>query len=60
MIDGKRGGEARGRDIGKRARLRTVGGGIGGREDRSRGGRQAERHDEAKRFGASEWYRCSS
>ena len=54
------GGEARGRDIGKRARLRTVGGDIGGREDRSKSGRQAGRHDEAKRFGVSEWCRCSS
>ena len=32
-------GEARGRDIGKRARLRTVGGDIGG--GRSKSGRQA-------------------
>ena len=30
MIDGKRGGEARGRDKGKGARLRTVGGGYRG------------------------------
>ena len=34
-------------------------GGIGG-EDRSKSGRQAGRHDEAKRFGVSEWYGCSS
>ena len=40
------------------ARLRTVGGYRG--EDRSKSGRQAGRHDEAKRFGVSEWYGCSS
>ena len=51
------GGEARGRDIGKGARLRTVGGYRG---DRSKSGRQVGRHDEAKRFGVSEWYGCSS
>ena len=45
-------GEARGRDKGKEARLRTVGGYRG--EDRSKSGRQAGRHDEAKRFGVSE------
>ena len=28
--------------------------------DRSKSGRQAGRHDEAKRFGVSEWYGCSS
>ena len=53
------GGEARGRDIGKGARLRTVGGYRGG-GDRSKSGRQAGRHDEAKRFGVSEWCGCSS
>ena len=69
MIDGKRGGEwcgiqsvqrrrGTGRDIGKGARLRTVGGYRG--KDRSKSGRQAGRHDEAKRFGVSEWCRCSS
>ena len=52
------GGEARGRDKGKGARLRTAGGYRG--EDRSKSGRQAGRHDEAKRFGVSEWCRCSS
>ena len=36
-------------------------GDIGGGERRQgRGGRQAGRHDEAKRFGVSEWYGCSS
>ena len=70
MIDGKRGGEwcgiqsvqrRRGTGKGQRegARLRTVGGDIGGR-DRSKSGRQAGRHDEAKRFGVSEWCGCSS
>ena len=68
MIDGKRGGEwcsiqsvqrRRGTGKGQRegARLRTVGGYRG---DRSKSGRQAGRHDEAKRFGVSEWCRCSS
>ena len=47
-----------GRDKGRGARLRTVGGYRG--EDRSKSGRQAGRHDEAKRFGVSEWYGCSS
>ena len=47
-----------GRDKGKGARLRTVGGYRG--KDRSKSGRQAGRHDEAKRFGVSEWCRCSS
>ena len=42
------GGEARGRDIGKGARLRTVGGYRG--EDRSGSGRQARR---AKKFGVA-------
>lgn len=42
-------GEARG----KGARLRTVGGDIGG-------GEKAGRHDEAKRFGVAWWCRCSS
>ena len=71
MIDGKRrrrvvqhpgrttAAKHGGRDKGKGARLRTVGGNIR-REDRGRGGRQAGRHDEAKRFGVSEWYGCSS
>ena len=71
MIDGKQlqggaasrtynGGEVRGRDKGKGARLRTVGGYRGEkREGRSRGWK-ADRHDEAKRFGVSEWYGCSS
>ena len=69
MIDGKRGGEwcsiqsvqrRRGTGKGQReeARLRTVGGYRG--EDRSKSGRQAGRHDEAKRFGVSEWCGCSS
>ena len=35
------------------------GGGYRG-EDRSKSGRQAGRHDEAKRFGVSEWCGCSS
>ena len=48
-----------GRDKGKGARLRTVGGYRGG-EDRSKSGRQTGRHDEAKRFGVSEWCGCSS
>ena len=75
MIDGKQlqggaasrahnGGErARhgGRDKGKGARLRTVGGGdIGGGERRQEQGWKAGRHDEAKRFGVSEWCGCSS
>ena len=47
-----------GRDKGKRARLRTVGDIRG--EDRGKSGRQAGRHDEAKRFGVSEWCGCSS
>ena len=34
-------------------------GDIGGK-DRSKSGRQAGRHDEAKRFGVSEWCGCSS
>ena len=38
MIDGKRGGEARGRDIGKGARLRTVGGGYRGRREKTGAG----------------------
>ena len=48
-----------GRDIGKGARLRTVGGDIGG-EKRQKQGRKAGRRDEAKTFGVSEWYGCSS
>ena len=48
-----------GRDKGKGARPRTVGGYRGERRQ-GRGGRQAGRHDEAKRFGVSEWYGCSS
>ena len=35
-------------------------GGYRGGEDRSKSGRQAGRHDEAKRFGVSEWCGCSS
>ena len=70
MIDGKRGGEwcsiqsvqrrrgTGGRDKGK-GRGCAPWGDIGG-GDRSKSGRQAGRHDEAKRFGVSEWYGCSS
>ena len=35
-------------------------GGYRGGKDRSKSGRQAGRHDEAKRFGVSEWCGCSS
>ena len=70
MIDGKRGGEwcsiqsvQRRRGTGKGQRegdeAAHRGGGYRG-EDRSRSGRQAGRHDEAKRFGVSEWCGCSS
>ena len=70
MIDGKRGGEwcsiqsvQRRRGTGKGYReggeAAHRGGGYRG-EDRSKSGRQPGRHDEAKRFGVSEWYRCSS
>ena len=66
MIDRKRGGEwctalhperttaARhgGRDIGKGARLRTVGD-IGGGRERQEQERKRGRHDEAKRFGVA-------
>ena len=63
MIDGKQlrggaasrahnGGEARGRDIGKGARLRTVGD-IGGGRERQEQERKRGRHDEAKRFGVA-------
>ena len=36
------------------------GGDIGGGEKTGAGGWKAGRHDEAKRFGVSEWYGCSS
>ena len=59
MIDGKRGGEW----CSIQSVQRRRGTGKGYREgggDRSKSGRQAGRHDEAKRFGVSEWYGCSS
>lgn len=43
-------GEARGRDIGKGERLRTVGGDIGGGRERQEQERKRGRHNEAKRF----------
>ena len=46
------GGEAWGRDIGKGARLRTVGD-IGGGRERQEQERKRGRHDEAKRFGVA-------
>ena len=46
------GGEARGRDIGKGARLRTVGD-IGGGRERQEQERKRGRHDEAKKFGVA-------
>ena len=49
------GGEARGRDKGK-GRGCAPWGDIGGQEQEWKAGR----HDEAKRFGVSEWYGCSS
>lgn len=49
-----------GRDIGKGARLRTVGGDIGGGRERQERERKRGRHNGAKRFGVSEWYGCSS
>ena len=54
------GGEARGRDIGKGARLRTVGGDIGGGERRQEQGVEGRKARRAKKFGVSEWYGCSS
>ena len=72
MIDGKQrrggaasraynGGEARGRDIGKGARLRTVvGGGYRGRKRESGAGEEGRQARRAKKFGVSEWYGCSS
>ena len=58
MIDGKRGGEWCG--IQSVQRRRGTGKGYREGEDRSKSGRQAGRHDEAKRFGVSEWCECSS
>ena len=50
-----------GRDIGKGARLRTVGGGdIGGGERRQEQGVEGRKARRAKKFGVSEWYGCSS
>lgn len=48
-----------GRDKGKGARLRTVGGGYRGRK-REAGAGEEGRHDEAKSFGVAEWWGCSS
>ena len=69
MIDGKRGGEwcgiqgvQRRRGTGKGYREGGEAAHRGGYrgEDRSKSGRQAGRHDEAKRFGVPEWCGCSS
>ena len=52
MIDGKRGGEW--------CSIQGVQRRGTGKGYRSKSGRQAGRHDEAKRFGVPEWCRCSS
>lgn len=55
------GGEARGKGQREGGEAAHRGGDIGGEErGRSRRGRKEGRHDEAKTFGVSEWYGCSS